>query len=181
MNTPKKASTDSDRNKTLLMVISCLAYATIGFHFCIRSNIAGDLVTLFETIDPLHAAQMVGSVLGIAFLGYGITILIISPLIDILGMGFLMKLSGILISVGSLIVLLAEKISMDHLYGVVWTGMLVLGLGWGLVDTNTNPLVAGLYPEDRTHKLNVIHAWWPAGIVFGGLAGLGMGAMRPAP
>lgn len=167
----------SERNKALLMIISCLAYATVGFHFSIRSNIAGDLGDVFSLIDAAHAAEMVAAVLGIAFLGYGITILVISPLIDALGMGFLMKLSGVLIAVGSLMVLMAERIAADHLYGATWTGMLLVGLGWGLVDTNTNPLVAGLYPKDRTHKLNVIHAWWPAGIVVGGLIGLAMGAM----
>jgi len=45
------------------------------------------------------------------------------------------------------------------------------------LDTNTNPLVAGLFPHDRTHTLNVIHAWWPAGIIVGGLAGLALGAL----
>jgi hypothetical protein len=175
MDVNKDKSAHSNRNKTLLLITSCLAYATIGFHFSIRTSIAGDLETLFATIDAMHAAEMLGSVLGIAFLGYAI--LLISPLIDALGMGLLMKLSGTLIAVGSVVVLVAEKIAVDHLYAVVWTGMLLVGLGWGLVDTNTNPLVAGLYPKDRTHKLNVIHAWWPAGIVFGGLSGLALGAM----
>jgi MFS family permease len=170
-------SAHSSRNKTLLLVISCLAYATIGFHFSIRTSIAGDLETLFAATDPVHAAELVGSALGIAFLGYGITILIISPLIDALGMGWLMKLSGALIAIGSVVVLMADQVDPDRLYAVVWTGTLLVGLGWGLVDTNTNPLVAGLYPQDRTHKLNVIHAWWPAGIVLGGLAGLALGEM----
>ena len=178
MNSKNSTTAMSERNKTMLMIISCLAYATIGFHFSIRSNIAEDLGGLFAAIDPLRAAEMVGGVLGIAFLGYGITILVISPLIDALGMGLLMRLSGLLIAVGSLVVLLAERLAADHLYGTIWSGMLLVGLGWELVDTNTNPLVAGLYPRDRTHKLNVIHAWWPAGIVIGGLAGLALGALQ---
>ncbi len=176
--TNDKKSAYSERNKFLLLAISCLAYAAIGFHFSIRSNIAEDLKALFATVDAVHAAEMVAGVLGIAFLGYGVTILLISPLIDALGMGFLMKLSGILLVAGTAIVVLTEKIAPGNLYWVVWSGMLLVGLGWGLVDTNTNPLVAGLYPEDRTHKLNVIHAWWPAGIVIGGLAGLALGALE---
>jgi len=174
---PEDSNVYSARNKTLLLVISCLAYAVIGFHFSIRSSIAGNLEEVFATIDPLRAAEMVASALGIAFLGYGITILVISPLIDALGMGILMKMSGTLIAIGSVVVILAEEIAGGHSYWIVWTGMLLVGLGWGLVDTNTNPLVTRLYPQDRTHKLNVIHAWWPAGIVFGGLAGLALGAL----
>ncbi len=177
MPEPEDSNVYSARNKTLLLVISCLAYAVIGFHFSIRSSIAGNLEEVFATIDPLRAAEMVASALGIAFLGYGITILVISPLIDALGMGILMKMSGTLIAIGSVVVILAEEIAGGHSYWIVWTGMLLVGLGWGLVDTNTNPLVTRLYPQDRTHKLNVIHAWWPAGIVFGGLAGLALGAL----
>jgi hypothetical protein len=30
-------------------------------------------------------------------------------------------------------------------------------------------VTAALYPNDKTHRLNVLHAWWPAGIVAGGL------------
>ncbi len=174
---PNDERTYSPRNKTLLLIISCLAYATIGFHFSMRSSIAGNLGELFAKVDPLHAAEMVGGVLGVAFLGYGLTILVVSPLIDAIGMGFLMKMSGTLIAIGTVVVMLAERFAAAHLYGAIWGGMLLIGLGWGLVDTNTNPLVAGLYPAERTHKLNVIHAWWPAGIVCGGLIGLALGAL----
>jgi hypothetical protein len=32
-------------------------------------------------------------------------------------------------------------------------------------------MIAALYPEEKTHRLNILHAWWPAGIVVGGLMG----------
>ena len=32
-----------------------------------------------------------------------------------------------------------------------------------------NPLVATLYPRDKTHFLNILHAWWPGGLIIGGL------------
>ncbi len=37
-----------------------------------------------------------------------------------------------------------------------------------------NPLIAALYPDDKTAKLNAAHAWWPGGLVIGGLLGVGM-------
>lgn len=40
-----------------------------------------------------------------------------------------------------------------------------------------NPLIATLYPEDKTHRLNVLHAWWPGGLVLGGLVGVGFGEL----
>jgi len=46
------------------------------------------------------------------------------------------------------------------------------------VETVINPLAATLYPDDKTHKLNVLHAWWPGGIILGGLISFGMGKME---
>jgi hypothetical protein len=41
-------------------------------------------------------------------------------------------------------------------------------------------MVAAIYPNDKTHRLNLRHAWWPAGIVVGGLLGLMLGAVHVA-
>ena len=59
-------------------------------------------------------------------------------------------------------------------YWLVYGGLLLTGLGWGAVEAGTNPLVAAIYPEEKTHRLNILHAWWPAGIVAGGLLGTGV-------
>ena len=32
-----------------------------------------------------------------------------------------------------------------------------------------NPLVATLYSSEKTRKLNMLHAWWPGGMIIGGL------------
>ena len=42
-------------------------------------------------------------------------------------------------------------------------GFLLSGLGWGFMECSINPLTAALYPEDKTNRLNILHAWWPAG------------------
>ncbi len=38
-----------------------------------------------------------------------------------------------------------------------------------------NPLVATLFPKNRTHYLNILHASWPAGLVIGGVIGWVLG------
>src|SRR3546814_20594850 len=65
------------------------------------------------------------------------------------------------------------------IYWLVWTGMLLSGIGWGLTEAAINPLTAQLYPEDTTHRLNVLHAWFPGGIIVGGIAGLFRSATLP--
>ena len=171
----------ADKNRFLLFFVCCLAYLAIGFHFSIRSNIAENLREIFNGVDQLNSSKLAGSALAVPFLGYAITIFFVSPFIDAIGMGRLMKLSGLLIVIGSIMVVAAESVaSSSQLYWVIWGGMLLVGFGWGLVDTNTNPLVVALYPEDKTHKLNVIHAWWPAGIAVGGLIGMAFGKLDVA-
>jgi MFS family permease len=53
--------------------------------------------------------------------------------------------------------------------------MLSVGLAHGLIEAVINPLAATLYPDDKTHKLNVLHAWWPGGIIIGGLIAVALG------
>jgi fucose permease len=60
------------------------------------------------------------------------------------------------------------------IYALVCLGMLITGIGQGLVETVINPLTASLYTEDKTRRLNLLHAWWPGGIIIGGLLGLAM-------
>jgi MFS family permease len=50
----------------------------------------------------------------------------------------------------------------------------LIGLANGLTEAVINPLIATLYPERKTHKLNVLHAWWPGGLILAGLAGYGV-------
>ncbi|MFN8006143.1 MAG: MFS transporter [Terriglobia bacterium] len=167
-------------NKSKLFVVSVISLVTAGMGFALRSGIAGDLQThLFDPIDRLRSAEMVGSALGVVFLGFAFTIAIGSPLLDYLGMGRLLGLSSLCFIIGSLVVIFSEKIQGGiSLYWVVWGGMLVIGVGQGLVETVINPLTATLYPDDKTHKLNVLHAWWPGGIILGGVLGVLFGALQ---
>jgi MFS family permease len=48
-------------------------------------------------------------------------------------------------------------------------GMFLFAIGNGIAEAVVNPLVATLFPKDKTHYLNILHAGWPAGLVLGGL------------
>jgi fucose permease len=87
-------------------------------------------------------------------------------------MGILLPMSGALFIVGTMIILFA-----GGSYTVIWTGAVVTGVGWGLVETVINPLTTTLYPDEKTARLNTLHAWWPGGLIAGGLIGIGMGAL----
>ena len=48
-------------------------------------------------------------------------------------------------------------------------GTFLVGSANGLVEIGINPLAATLYPTEKTHRLNMLHAWWPGGMMLGGL------------
>ncbi len=79
-------------------------------------------------------------------------------------MGRLLMLSCVCYFAGTSIVIFSPYMQGTFsLYGLVCFGMLITGIGQGLVETVINPLTASLYPEDKTHRLNVLHARGRAG------------------
>jgi predicted membrane protein len=102
----------ADYNKSKLFLISIIALVTAGVSFSMRSSIATALrATFFDPINATHSEQMIGSVLGIASLGFAITIAVGSPLCDYLGMGTLLMLSSLCFMGGTLIVDFAGQLA----------------------------------------------------------------------
>lgn len=50
-------------------------------------------------------------------------------------------------------------------------GMFLFGYANGTLEAVANPLVATIFPKNRTHYLNILHASWPAGMVVGAAMG----------
>jgi len=162
--------------KARLFLVSSLALTMAGIGASLRANTASDLQRVFfDPIDKAHSAEMIAGILGLPFLGFALTIAIGSPLLDYIGMGLLLPLSGICFMTGALIMLFAGSLATGAgIYNVIWIGALITGVGWGLVETVINPLIASLYPEEKTGRLNTLHAWWPGGLIIGGLLGVAM-------
>ncbi len=174
------SATNDDRHSTYqkgrLFLVSCLALATAGISAALRANTATDLQRVFfDPIDRAHSAEMIANILGVPFLGFALTIAIGSPLLDYIGMRLLLPLSGVCFAVGMLLMVFATNLASGAgVYDVIWIGAVITGIGWGLVETVINPLIATLNPDSKTARLNTLHAWWPGGLVIGGLLGVGM-------
>jgi hypothetical protein len=166
-----------DRQK--LYYIGNLSIFMIGLGFAVRANIAPNLqAEIYEYIDAANAAAMVGEALGSTFIGFALTLLFGSALVDYVGMKKMMLLSAIGYILGSCgLLYAAANPTVAGVDNVVLTSLLLTGLGWGAVEASSNPMVASLYPEEKTKRLNILHAWWPAGIVVGGLLGVGVDSL----
>lgn len=149
-----------------LFVASCFALAVSAVAFAVIGDILATLKTQF-----ILSNLQVGYIGGAAVWGFTISILIFGPLCDTLGMRFLLR-AAVLCHISGVILMIISTG-----YWMLFWGALVLSLGNGLVEAACNPLVATLYPDNKTVKLNQFHVWWPAGIVLGGLASYGLHAV----
>ncbi len=134
------------------LIATSVAFATVG------------AVMLALKRDFVLTNQQVGWIGGAALWGFAVSQLIFAPLCDTLGMRFLVRLAWLGHMVGTLVMILASG------FWLLFAGALVIAMGNGLVEAACNPLVATLYPDDKTVKLNQFHVWFPGGIVLGGLA-----------
>ena len=142
-----------------LFAASCIALLTTAMVFSVRAAILDDLGAHFKV-----SKELVGIFAGKAFLGFATAILIGGPLCDALGMRALLGVAWFLHVSAVLLTIFAPS------YGVLEMATFAVGLGNGLVEGVINPLIATIYAEEKTHRLNMLHAWWPGGLIIGGLA-----------
>lgn len=154
-----------------LFTASCLALVTTSMVFSVRGDILDALGADFQLNK-----QQVGLILSPAFWGFTLSILIGGSLVDYFGMRRLLALSGwgYIVAIAAIVFAPRPSAPVAPVYSdpgflMLYGGMLTLGLSQGLVEGVINPLCATLYPHDKTHKMNVLHAWWPGGLIIGGL------------
>src|SRR6187455_2649120 len=149
-----------ERNK--LFVASCLALLVTGLSFGIR---AGNL-TQWATEFNLSASQL-GVIAATAFWGFPLAVIIGGMVVDVIGMKKLLVLAFIFHMVGILLTIFAG--SFGNPFWALFISTLCIGIANGTVEAACNPLIASLYPNDKTTKLNHFHLWFPGGIVIGTL------------
>lgn len=168
------APTSDGYNRKSLFWICVLLVFTAALSFSIRTGASGAIKeALLDGPAPLHSGEMIAAALGNAFLGFAASLAVICPLLDMIGAKRVVLFSSVCFIVGPILILLSPSMGgIDAVYAMLTVGMVVCGLAWGAMEASVNPVTAALYPDDKTHRLNVLHAWWPAGIVVGGLSTL---------
>lgn len=163
-----------------LFVASCISLLTTSMIFAIRGDIQAALSADFH----LSGEQM-GLIWGPAFWGFTIAIFICGALVDTLGMKLMHALSSIGFILGVSLVLMAPKpdladgVLVESIFAtkgttMLYIGFLAMGLSQGVVEGVINPLAVTIYPDKKGKMLNMLHAWWPAGMIVGGLLAFAM-------
>lgn len=145
-------------NRKQLFVASCLALLVTSLSFGIRAGILDRLGTQFH----LDAGQL-ATIAATAFWGFPLAVVIGGMVVDIIGMKKLLLVAFIFHLAGIVLTVFAGG------YWTLFISTLLIGIANGTVEAACNPLVATIYPNDKTTKLNHFHLWFPGGIVIGTL------------
>jgi MFS family permease len=155
-----------------LFIVALMALFTAGAAVSMRAATAVHMRSEYlDPINKLNAGEMIGTVLGAAFAGFAITLLLVSAVLAKIGFRNALIAAATLLIAGFAIVAEAGSLGVSPYTGLL-VGMVVQGLGWGLVETVINPLTSAVYAQDRVSRLSILHAWYPAGVVGGALVGL---------
>ncbi|GAA5483273.1 MFS transporter [Haloferula sargassicola] len=158
-------------NAKRLLWAGFTAILAAGVGFAIRN---GTLATWSHEFGFTNLQN--GLIGGAGFSGFCFGIIIGGVIVDKIGYGKLI-ISAFLLHVLSAIVTLMPTTGMEQqtAFLLLFTGTFIFSLANGTLEAVANPLVATLFPHNRTHYLNILHASWPAGMILGALITLAVG------
>jgi len=159
-------------NANRLLWAGFTAILAAGVGFGVRGGIFANWAQEFN----FSGAQL-GAIGGAGFTGFCFGIIIGGIVVDKIGYGklvfaaFLFHIISAFVTIGA-----SEGMASATAYQFLFWGTFIFALANGTLEAVSNPLVATLYPKNRTHYLNILHASWPLGMVFGGLIGWTLGS-----
>ncbi len=168
------ASTEGiQHNASRLLWAGFMAILAAGVGFSIRAGLLGQWAEKYGfTMTEL------GLITGGGLVGFGVIILLSSLIADALGYGKLMFIAFLTHLISAVLTLSAGYAfasgGKEAAFQCLYWGMFLFAVGNGVCEAVVNPLVATLYPNNKAHYLNILHAGWPGGLIVGGLASYAM-------
>ncbi|HZE99363.1 MAG TPA: MFS transporter [Planctomycetota bacterium] len=164
-------------NEKRLLSAGFMAILAAGVGFAVRGAIFGNWAGEFGFTNT-----ELGAIGGAGFTGFCFGIVIGGMLADKFGYGKLVMLAFALHVISAIVTFAATGATHDATevakaaakasgYNFLFWGMFLFAYANGTLEAVANPLVATLFPKNRTHYLNILHASWPAGLVLGGMVG----------
>src|SRR5438552_3024579 len=158
-------------NESVLFWPSFLTLIAAGMGFSIRGDILNEWGRQFG-----FTQTDLGVITGQGLAGFGITIIFFSFFADVVGYGKLMVIA-FLLHVLSVVLTVAAPFAYraygkDGAFYCLYLGAWSFSLANGTCEAVINPLTATLFPLNKTHWLNILHAGWPGGLVLGAVVSL---------
>ncbi|HTH49770.1 MAG TPA: MFS transporter [Candidatus Limnocylindria bacterium] len=154
-------------NAKRLLFAGFMAILAAGIGFGIRGGILANWGADFG-----FTGGQLGAIGGAGFTGFCFGIIIGGVVVDKIGYGKLVVAAFLFHVLSAFVTFAATKGQTQEVaYKFLYWGTFIFALANGTLEAVANPLVATLFPKNRTHYLNILHASWPAGLVLGGLVG----------
>ena len=151
-------------NAKRLLWAGFMAILAAGVGFAIRGGIFDNWGKEFG----FTGAQL-GAIGGAGFSGFCFGIIIGGVIVDKIGYGKLVFVALLCHILSAFVTFGASN--PGNAYNMLFWGMFIFAFANGTLEAVANPLVATLFPHNRTHYLNILHASWPAGMILGSVAG----------
>ncbi len=168
-------SGDTDAPSTSNKILFWASFFTLiaaGIGFSVRGVILGDWGNQFG-----FTQTELGTITGGGLIGFGVTIIFFSFFADLFGYGKLMLVAFLFHAASAVVTLAATPIyaqfGKEGAFICLNTGMWLFAFGNGTCEAVINPLTASLFPRNKTHWLNILHAGWPLGLILGVVITLG--------
>ena len=156
-------------NAKRLLWAGFMAILAAGVGFALRGGIFGAWASEYG-----FTATQLGAIGGAGFSGFCFGIIIGGIVVDKIGYGKLVAVA-LLGHILSAFVTFGAS-TPQNAYDFLYWGMFIFAFANGTLEAVANPLVATIFPKQRTHYLNILHASWPLGMVVGALASYALGA-----
>src|SRR6185295_9350316 len=164
-------------NEKRLLWAGFMAILAAGVGFAVRGAIFGNWAGEFG-----FTGAELGAIGGGGFTGFCFGIVIGGMLADKFGYGKLVLLAFALHVLSAFVTFAAtgaapgatdarKAAAKETGYNFLFWGMFIFAYANGTLEAVATPLIATLFPKNRTHYLNILHASWPAGLVLGGMVG----------
>ena len=175
------SNTDTDKPNMALFWGCFIALITTAFAFFSRMYLCDVRFGDDFAIDKVA----IGGLKGAGVWPFAVSIIVWSLFIDKIGYKAAMFFSFLSYAIYGLLAFMAygaiqglegAALAAAQVKGLNYLtiGSIILGLGNGTVEAFINPVVATMFRKDKTKWLNILHAGWPGGLVFGGLATLAL-------
>ncbi|WP_020472894.1 MFS transporter [Zavarzinella formosa] len=169
-----QTSSEPGKNEKILFWASFMTLIAAGIGFSVRGAILKDWGQQFS-----FTQSELGTITGGGLLAFGVTIIFFSFFADLFGYGKLMLVAFLLHASSAIVTFAATPVyaayGKEGAYTCLSIGMWLFAFGNGTCEAVINPLTATLFPKNKTHWLNILHAGWPLGLVLGAGIVLGFG------
>lgn len=155
--TPLHQGTVPNAKRLLWAGFAAILATAVGF------AIRGGILDNWGAEYGFNASQL-GDIGGTGLSGFCFGVIIGGLVADKVGYAKLVIAAFVLHILSAIVTLSA---GVENAYTMLYWGTLIFGIANGTLEAVANPLVATIFPHNRTHYLNILHAAWPAGLVLG--------------